>query len=180
MTERLCIVVPINVWTPGLHVFRTEFLDESILRIPPHISICESRLPNRGIESSWARRIDKLNMIGGEVPAFSYSLSELFWDEVKGVLCMRPQDDGDRFNRLKRTAQNALGSFSGLRDPHTPRLDLASKAGLDQFVLEERFRELNCEDFSFSCRATEVEVYRKVGKDWYLNTTIPLGQSDEN
>ena len=81
MTERLCIVVPVNVWTPGLHEFRSDFLDESMLRIPPHVSICEVQLQGRGMEPSWASRIDELNNIGREVPAFSYGLSELFWDE---------------------------------------------------------------------------------------------------
>ena len=180
MTERLCIVVPINVWTPGLHEFRSEFLDESMLKIPPHVSICESRLQGRGMEPSKAGRIDELNKIGGEVPAFSYGLSELFWDESKGILCIRPQDDGDRFNWLARTAQHLLGFTSYIRDSRSPCLALASQGDLGRFRLEERFKELNGEDFSLSCRATEVEVYRKLGVDWYLNTTIPLRQSDEN
>ena len=180
MIERLCIVVPVSVWTPGLHEFRSDFLDESMLRIPPHVSICEVQLQGRGMEPSWASCIDELNNIGREVPAFSYGLSEPVWDESKGVLCVRPRDDGDRFNWIKRTAQNILGFASDLRDSCSPRLALASKAGIGRFLLEERFKELNGEDFSLSCRATEVEVYRKVGKDWYLNTTIPLRQSDEN
>ena len=132
------------------------------------------------MEPSRALCIDELNNIGREVPAFSYGLSEPFWDESKGVLCVCPRDDGDRFTWIKRTAQSILGFAGDLRDSCSPRLALASKAGMGRFLLEERFKELNGEDFSLSCRATEIEVYRKVGKDWYLNTTIPLRQSDEN
>ena len=132
------------------------------------------------MEPSRALCINELNNIGREVPAFSYGLSEPFWDESKGVLCVRPRDDGDRFNWIKRTAQSILGFASDLRDSCFPRLALASKAGMGRFLLEERFKELNGEYFSLSCRATEIEVYRKVVKDWYLNTTIPLRQSDEN
>ena len=180
MTEHLCIAVPVKVWTPELHEFRSEISDDSMLRIPPHISICEVQFKRRVMEPSWMSRIDELNNIGREVPAFSYGLSELFWDESKGVLCVHPRDDGDRFNWIKRTTQRILGFASDLRDSRSPRLALASKAGMGRFLLEERFKELNGEDFSLSCRATEVEVYRKVGKDWYLNTTIPLRESDEN
>ena len=179
MIERLCIVVPVNLWTPGLHEFRSDFLDEPMLRIPPHVSICEVPLQGRGMEPSWASRTGELNNIGREVPAFSYALSDLFWDESNRVLCVRPQKDGDRFNWIKRTAQSILGLVSDLRDSRSPRLALASRAEVGRFLLEERFKELNGEDFS-SCRATEVEVYRKIRKDWYLNKTIPLKQSDEN
>lgn len=180
ITVHLCIAVPVNVWTPGLHEFRSDFLDESMLRIPPHITICEVQLKGREMETSWMSRIDELNDIGREVPAFSYRLSELFWDEAKRVLFVCPQDDGDRFNWLKRTAQSILGVASDLRDSRFPRLALASKTGMERLILEERFKELNGEDLSLSYRATEVEVYRKIRKDWYLNTTILLKQSDEN
>ena len=125
MVERLCIVVPVSVWTPGLHEFRSDFLDESMLRIPPHVSICEVQLQGRGMEPSRALCIDELNNIGREVPAFSYGLSEPFWDESKGVLCVRPRDDGDRFTWIKRTAQSILGFASDLRDYWLLSLSLA-------------------------------------------------------
>lgn len=151
-----------------------------MLRIPPHVLILEGQGQERGIGPSLAARLDDLQKIGEEVPAFSYGLGELFWEESSGVLCLRPTEDGNRFNWLKRTAQSLLGFGSSIREARSPRLALASRTGLDRFRLEEKFKELNGENFSLSCRATEVEVYRKLGAEWYLNSTIPLRQSDEN
>lgn len=180
MTERLCIAVPVNVWTPGLHQIRSQFLDESMRRIPPHVLVWEGKFPKRGVGCSLATRLEELQRLGEEVPAFSYSLSELFWDEVKRALYLLPTGDGGRFNWLKRTAQGLLGFTSDFRESSSPRLALAVQSGLGKYQLEEKFRELNGENFLLSCRATEVEIYRKLGSEWYLNSTIPLRQSDEN
>ena len=61
---------------------------------------------------------------------------------------------------------NAFWASPAVADSRSPRLALASKAGMGRFLLEERFKELNGEDFSLLVeppRSKSIGKWEKIG-----------------
>lgn len=180
MDGNIAIVVPMKVWTPGLHGFRAKFLQSPKAMIPPHIPVVEWTEMDRVRGVAAKRLAETLLEIGPELSAFPYTLSHLVWDDAACTLSLGPCS-AESFQSLKRCIQKKLGIPINYRDPYEPLLLLAANSGSSkQYELEEAFRLMNGDSFSLACRATELEIYRKRSGDWLLREVVPMRESEEN
>ncbi len=179
MDGDVSIVVPMKVWTPGLHGFRAKYLQSSQVMIPPHLPILKISERDRFSSVQLWQLTDLLNEISHELVAFSYTLSRLIWEEEIRSLSLAPMV-ADSFVTLRNRIQNELNLEWNCRDVYKPRLLLAVNRDESQYELEEAFHLINGDSFSVSCRATEMELYRKQSGDWLLREVIPMQESEEN
>ncbi len=174
------IVVPMKVWTPGLHGFRAKYLQSPRAMIPPHLLILELSVEDRFSGFETRRLADLIQGFSHELSAFSYSLSRLDWNEETQSLGLGPRNI-DGFEAVRKRIQNGLNLENSYRDKgYQPRLLLAANCSKSEYELEEAFRLMNGDSFSISCRATEIELYRKQTGDWLLQESVPLQESKEN
>lgn len=174
------IVVPMKVWTPGLHGFRAKYLQSPRAMIPPHLLILELSGTDRFSGYETRRLADFIQGCSHELSAFSYTLSRLDWDEETQSLGLGPRN-ADGFESIRKRVQKGLNLERNHRDKgYQPRLLLAANCSKSQYELEEAFRLMNGDSFSISCRATEIELYRKQAGDWLLQEAVPLQESKEN
>jgi hypothetical protein len=126
------------------------------------------------------RLADFIQGCSHELSAFSYTLSRLDWDEKTQSLGLGPRNV-DGFEAVRKRVQKELKLESNYRDrDYQPRLLLTANCSKSQYELEEAFRLMNGDSFSISCRATEIELYRKQAGDWLLQEVVPLQESKEN
>jgi len=180
MDGNIAIVVPMKVWTPGLHGFRAKYLQSSKVMIPPHIPVFEWTEKDRGrsVAAKWLA--ETLLEIGQDLAAFSYTLSRLVWEDASCTLSLGPSST-ESFLALRRCIQKKLGFETNYREQYEPLLLLAANNGSNnQYELEEAFRMMNGDSFSLTCRATELEIYRKRSGDWLLREVVPMRESEEN
>lgn len=179
MEGDISIVVPMKVWTPGLHGFRAKYLQSPRAMIPPHLPVLELSGTDRFSGFETRRMADVLHGFSSDFSAFSYALSRLIWKEESQSLGLGPRV-ADSFESVRSRIQKELNIETHYRENYEPRLLLAANCGKSQYELEEAFRLMNGDSFSISCRATEMEIYRKQSGDWLLREVIPMQESEEN
>ncbi len=179
MEGDISIVVPMKVWTTGLHGFRAKYLQSPRVMIPPHLPILELSGTDRFSGFETRRLADLLHGFSHDLSAFPYHLSRLIWEGKNQSLSLGPRVS-DSFVAIRNRIQKELSAEKNYREKYEPRLLLAANSGKSQYELEEAFRLMNGDAFSISCRATEMEIYRKQSGDWLLGEVIPLQESEEN
>ncbi len=174
------IVVPIKVWTLGLHGFRAKYLQSSRPMILPHLLILELSETDRFSGYETRRFADFIQGFSCDLLAFSYYISIVDWDEETQSLGLGPRN-ADGFKSIWKRVQKGLKLERNYRDKgYQPRLLLAGNFSKSQYELEDAFRLMNGDYFSISCRATEIESYRRQAGDWLLQESVTLQESKEN
>ena len=179
MNETLTIVMPMKVWTPGLHGFRSKNMHSSRVMIPAHIELCSVMRSDRVKLEERLQLTNRLVKLCRSLSTFGYSLSCLKWDELQKALYLEP-DSLEPFFKLRRSLQQALGIEPDIREVHRMRLTLAMGSELGEYKLVEAFHLLNGDLLPLKCRATELEIYTKRNGDWLLREAIPFRESEDN
>ena len=175
MNETLTIVMPMKVWTPGLHGFRSKHMHSSKAMIPAHLELCSiSRNSEERLQLT-----NRLVTLCRSLSTFGYTLSRLNWDEALKALYLEP-DPVEPFFELRKALMDALGIEPDIRDLHLMRLTLALRSELGEYELLEAFHLLSGDLLPLKCRATELEIYTKRKGDWLLREAIPFRESEDN
>lgn len=176
---RVAIVVPMKLWTPGLHGFRSKRLPSPMSMLPAQIPLCmlsDDRFANA---EERLRLTNQLRVVCHSHSTFSYSFEELEWEEARKILFLAPEPM-TLFADLKMKIREALDLEDDYRDAQKPRLVLAAESELSEYELKEEFYLMNGDLLPFRCRATELEVYWKKNADWLLCESIPFRESEAN
>lgn len=179
MNETLTIVIPMKVWTLGLHGFRSKHMLSPRSMIPPHIELCSISRSHRANPEERLQFANRLMKLCRSLSTFDYSLSSLRWMEQQKELYLEP-DPVQPFIELRKALQAALGLENDIREARRMRLTLAIDSELGEYELMEQFRLMNGDLLPLRCRATELEVYSKRNGDWLLREAIPFRESEDN
>lgn len=179
MNETLTIVIPMKVWTPGLHGFRSKHMRSSRSMIPAHIELCSVSGSERVNPEERLQLTNRLVTLCRSLTTFDYCLSRLKWIEERKLLCLEP-DPVEPFIALRRALRETLGLENDVRQVHRMRLALGVNSELGEYQLVEEFRLMNGTLLPLKCRATELEVYSKRDGDWLLREAIPFREAEHN
>ena len=75
MADALTIVVPMKVWTPGLHAFRSKHLHSNRALIPPHVELLSISGEERGVAEDRILLGNRLTALCQSFSTFGYSLT---------------------------------------------------------------------------------------------------------
>ncbi len=179
MDERMSIVIPMKVWTPGLHGFRSKHMHSARAMMPAHIRLFALSRSDRENPEERLRSTNRLNVLCQSISTFSYSLSKLGWIEDGKILYLEPEPV-EPFVELREAIREKLELEKDYRDVHKMRLALAIGSELSQYALVEEFQMMVGDLLPLKCRATELEIYRRNKGDWLLSESIPFRESGEN
>ncbi|OUW17237.1 MAG: hypothetical protein CBD18_05120 [Opitutales bacterium TMED158] len=179
MEDQLSIVIPMKVWTPGLHGFRAKRLLTSRAMIPPHIELCSVARYGRGQLEERMGLSNRLAALRRSYATFSYRLASLEWQERERALCLYPEPL-EPFQALREALMNILSIDEDPRSSHRMRLILAQSSDQSEYALREEFELMTGELVPLQCRATELEVYAKRSGDWLLRESHSLKESERN
>ena len=179
MSDALSIVIPMKVWTPGLHGFRSKRLLSSRAMIPAHIELCSFE-GSAGMEGEGRINLsNRLLSLCQSRSTFSYRLSKLMWEENAQRLSLEPEPL-QAFYDLREALLEVLSLEEDPRNPHRMNLVVAQRSALSEYALREEFELMTGELLPLQCRATELEVYTRRNGDWLLRESFSLRESERN
>lgn len=179
MGKWVTIVLPMKVWTPGLHAFRSKRLLAPKAMMPPHIELCSAEQSLRAEGEERIGLSNRLMALCQTRFTFGYGLSRLVWEEETRRLSLEP-DPLSPFWELRASLLEALSIEEDPRKRHRIRLPLAQGSELSEYALREEFDSMCGDLLPLRCRATELEIYSQRDADWLLRESYSLRESERN